>query len=78
MVDVFVFIPMAIFGGLMGALWVAAQKRITMYRMRLKLTIRQRMAEVRQRCHHVYRFSRIFKLDATPRAPLCCDVPFSS
>lgn len=44
-VDVFVFIPMAIFGGLMGALWVAAQKRITMYRMRLKLTIRQRMAE---------------------------------
>lgn len=44
-VDFCVFIPMAIVGGLLGALWVALQKRLTQYRMRKKFTTQQRMAE---------------------------------
>eukprot|EP00040_Diaphanoeca_grandis_P011523 m.59128 g.59128 ORF g.59128 m.59128 type:complete len:811 (-) comp22664_c0_seq1:87-2519(-) len=44
-VDIFIFILMAILGGLMGAAWNQAQKRLTQLRMRLKLTKYQRMAE---------------------------------
>jgi H+/Cl- antiporter ClcA len=49
-VDVPIFMLMGILGGIMGAAWCALQKRITMLRMRLNLSLRGQMFEAVALC----------------------------
>lgn len=49
-VDIPIFVLMGIVGGIMGAGWCAVQKRITILRMRLKLSLRGQMLEAVTLC----------------------------